>query len=211
MTTLAKLLGAGGANPEQWAASLVVPQGDLVLSPLDWEVYRRIAATGASATDPANDTTNYISASFERCAGLADRAGGVRGIGGTAGLANYGNGVTRTIPGNIAAGVRTQLLGLTGRGVLSFLGLYANNTRTSRIEVLVDGRTVLDTNVVFTAAAQTCTLLGSSGANGSWPEFYAMPDAAGANFRRSCQVYVTVTGNPWSSADSVSSAFRSIA
>lgn len=57
MSAASDVLGSG-AKP--WVSGKTYKQGAVVLSPADNnQAYVRIGATGAGATDPASDTTNY--------------------------------------------------------------------------------------------------------------------------------------------------------
>ncbi len=57
MSAASDVLGSG-AKP--WVSGKTYKQGVVVLSPADnYQAYVRIGATGAGATDPASDTTNY--------------------------------------------------------------------------------------------------------------------------------------------------------
>lgn len=192
-----------------WAPGRVVKQGEAVLSPLDWETYRRTAATGSGNTDPANDVANYVATSFERCSAMAPRATSST-TGGVVGAQNYANGVTRTVPGALAVGARTAVLSLTGRGALSFLGIYFHNTATMRVEVIVDGRTVYDQSLVA-ASYNNCTLLGQTSKLDNSNDYYAIVDANGVQFRRQLQVFFTVQSGSWNANCAVAHSFRGIA
>ena len=53
--TLSAAIAAAGGAPRTWASGLSINQGELVLSPTDWELYRRVAPTGSGAVDPADE------------------------------------------------------------------------------------------------------------------------------------------------------------
>lgn len=58
MNSLSQILGTSALKP--WEPNKPVKQGAVVLSPADnYQAYVRIGATGAGATDPASDTTNF--------------------------------------------------------------------------------------------------------------------------------------------------------
>lgn len=188
----------GGNSIKLWASGVSVAKWETVKSPLDGELYTRKAATGSGTTDPADDTTNYFAASFERCgAMLVKPAASFLSNGGSSGNGGYAYGIGRVQPGVIGNNVRTLIHSQTGRGALMFLGLYAATNKPFRVEVLVDGRSVLDATYPGVAANQVCTLLGivTPGSNpsglGATQEAFGYPDPLGPKFRRTLQIYVT--------------------
>ncbi|MDA8521971.1 hypothetical protein [Acidovorax sp. NCPPB 4044] len=189
---LAKLMGqGGGGSAELWSASATIEQGALVISPLDKEVYRRVAATGTSATDPADDLTNYVAASYPRTTSLP--------IGYTLPHIYPDNvrGVTRTGQTNIAQATRTQVLSVTGRGSLLHAGAWrsANQGETAglRNEIWADGRKLVEWESTA-AGGHYVTVLGASFKVGD-----DLIAAAGAPvvFRRSLVIWITPTYRAW--------------
>lgn len=72
MSTTSGILGLGG-SVQLWVSGATVTQWDYRKSPIDGEVYQRTAATGGGTTDPANDTTNYVAASYVRVSALPSK------------------------------------------------------------------------------------------------------------------------------------------
>lgn len=215
MSTLAKLMGAGGGLAEMWTAARVVQLGELVVSPLDLEVYRRKTATGSGATDPADDLTNYIAVSYVRSTALPLKTSAWAAPGAT-NSAHYAFGITKTTPGAIATGVRTQILGLTGRGGVGFIGFFANAaSATFRIEVICDGRTIYDATSALGVNYASMTLLGITfpgtppGAPGVSQDGFGSPDTNGPRFRRSFQVYLTPTAGSFPAAGVLAASYWS--
>lgn len=186
MTTLANLLGSGGDVP-LWSAGATVQKWQTVRSPADGELYTRITATGGGTTDPADDLTNYVAASYRRSAVMSSFVPRVASTNSSL----YGTGATRVSP-VISAGARTLLVSATGRGNLAFLGgsRATANTSNVRFEVIVDGRTILDTTPAIPPNSSS-TLIGLSTIQGTANEAYAWADSAPIEFRRSLSVYVT--------------------
>ena len=48
----------GGATPKKWVTGTTYTEGKVVWSPTDYQYYMR-KTTGAGATDPSSDTTNW--------------------------------------------------------------------------------------------------------------------------------------------------------
>lgn len=48
----------GGATPKKWVSGTTYAEGKVVWSPTDYQYYMR-KTTGAGATDPSSDTTNW--------------------------------------------------------------------------------------------------------------------------------------------------------
>lgn len=88
-----------------WQSGMTVTQGERVISSLDWEEYRRIAATGGGTTDPADDLTNYNALTYRRVTGLGSPPTLVN----NAQPGNFANGATKVLVGALAAGVRTEI------------------------------------------------------------------------------------------------------
>ncbi len=174
-----------------WTAAAVIEQGGLVMSPLDREVYRRTAASGASATDPADDIANYVAASYVRSTALPP------GYTVSMPYPDQVVGITRTAQTNIPQGTRTQVLNATGRGQLLHIGNFrgANQGETAgvRLEIFVDGRKLLEWEEVMGGPHYACHL-GNAVRSGDY--LIAMPSTPVA-FRRSVAVWITPTYKPW--------------
>lgn len=187
MTTLPELLGQGGGSIPIWFSGRTVLKWDTVRSPADGELYTRIAADGAGTTDPADDITNYVAASYRRIPSLAPPAGNFATSGQ---FATYG--ATKVSP-VIGAGTRRLLVSATGRGSLTFLGAAQSTggNRTTRWEVIADGRTLLDQSI-FLGNVQGVAILGRTSMNASAVEgVYTWEDSYPLEFRRSLSVYIT--------------------
>jgi hypothetical protein len=187
MTTLPELLGQGGGSIPIWFSGRTVLKWDTVRSPADGELYTRIAADGAGTTDPADDITNYVAASYRRIPSLAPPAGNFAT---NSQFATYG--ATKVSP-VISAGARTLLVSATGRGSLTFLGAAqtSGSNRTTRWEVIADGRVLLDQSLTL-ATSQGFAILGRTTMNSSAVEgVYTWEDSYPLEFRRSLSVYIT--------------------
>lgn len=174
-----------------WASGMVVETGEKVLSPLDKEVYRRITATGGGAVDPADDVVNYNAASYERVTSLPAPTSISNGA---ATSADFANGSTKVLPGIFAVGTRTQILTLTGRGVLAYLGWQKALSGGGRFELIVDGRSIFDGSIQ-SAANDTTIFVGSANVGVLAgpvyrPAYYAVP-GPGIEYRRSVAVWFT--------------------
>ena len=174
-----------------WASGMVVETGEKVLSPLDKEVYRRVTATGGGTTDPADDIVNYRAVSYERVTSLVAPSNFSNGA---ATSADFANGSTKVRPGVIAAGTRTQILNLTGRGVLAYLGWQKTISGGGRFELIVDGRSIFDASIQD-AANDTTILVGAAGvgvlAGPAYRPAYCAVPGEGIEFRRSVAVWFT--------------------
>ncbi|AVS73918.1 hypothetical protein C8240_07595 [Paracidovorax cattleyae] len=174
-----------------WSASATIEQGALVISPLDKEVYRRVAATGTSSTDPADDLTNYVAASYTRTTAAP--------IGYTMPQAypDQVRGITKTAQTNIAQATRTQVLSVTGRGQLLHAGAFrsANSGETAglRSEIWTDGRKLIEWESTA-AGPHYVTVMGSSFKVGD--DVIAAPGAS-IVFRRSLVIWITPTYRAW--------------
>lgn len=182
----------GGAGTKVWASGMTVKQWQAVVSPLDGEVYRRKTATGAGATDPANDLANYIAVTYRRCSALTPpSATPIAGQSGLTGMTANGIKVVTPAP---AASTRTQIVSVTGRGRARFAGVqWTTNSApamTARFEILIDGRTVLDFTGVNGGVTQpNWTLIGGS-LTATTP---MLPVLDAIFFRRSFEIYCTPT------------------
>lgn len=188
---------ASGA--QLWVSGMTVAKWQEVRSPLDGEIYRRKTATGGGTTDPAADLTNYIAVSYVRSTTLPLKTSAWAALGQTS-SSYYAFGIPKTTPGLIATGVRTQILSLTGRGGVGFIGFFVNaSSATFRIEVICDGRTIYDATSTPGIAYTSMTILGNTfpgtppSASGVSQEGFGSPDTNGPRFRRSFQVYLTPT------------------
>lgn len=183
MNTLSGILGQGGGDFPVWSASLTVVQFQIVRSPADGELYTRTAATGTSATDPADDITNYRAESYQRVTALVcdavPRSGG--GV--------FATGSKKTVLPGIATGVRTLALEMLGRGSLDFFAAQRGAPGTMRVEVVIDGRTVFDETRTY-ADSYYSLIVGSVAPNASG-QLETPIEGNGVGFRRSLRVYVT--------------------
>lgn len=177
-----------GVRPRVWTSGMSVAQGEVVSSSLDWEDYRRKAATGSGSTDPADDITNYNAWSYDRVISLpvSEIANG------TAGAGTFANGAVKVNPGVIAIGVRTEILNISGRGVLRYLGFLKAATNGGTLEVFIDGRQVVNTSLSTTNTVAQL-MAGAWAVSGSNPAYYAIPEA-GHKFCRSLSVFFTPAG-----------------
>lgn len=187
MSDYSDFFGGGGGSAKLWASGITVRKWQTVQSPLDGELYTRTSATGSGTTDPADDITNYVAASYRRIPSLAPPAGNFAT---SAQFATYG--ATRVSP-VISAGVRTLLVSATGRGSLTFLGAaqVTGASRTTRWEVIADGRVLLDQSLTL-GNAQGLAILGRTSMNSAAVEgVYTWEDSYPLEFRRSLSVYLT--------------------
>ena len=179
--------GASGAKP--WGSGAVIKQYAYVISPADLEIYQRKTATGSGATDPADDLTNYIAASYERTSALPLREPDVSS-------SNHGTTVQlQGLPiadmGVITANTRTLALSLTGRGSLDALGFNVTQAGTCRVEVLVDGRSVFDLSRAGNASSGMAWPIVGLQMGATTAMDYLSPVSNALEFRRSLQVYFT--------------------
>ena len=145
MANLSDFLNSGG-GAVPWVSGATVKQYAYVISPTDLEIYQRKTATGSGATDPYSDTTNYRPVSVERLSSISNAWSGgswtVSGVMGAFAGANSSNAA-------LGAGARTLMLSAAGKGSLDFCALAKWGTSaisgTFRAEIVVDGRTILDT------------------------------------------------------------------
>lgn len=139
----------GNINPRMWASGVTFAKYETVLSPLDGEIYRRVAATGSGTIDPADDITNYFAVSYERTVSLPEPT--------VFNISHAGTGDNSIAPGSIkdvfgpaGPNQRIKMVDITGRGLLVFAGLMQTGTagsRTWRMEIVVDGRVICDRTV----------------------------------------------------------------
>lgn len=175
------------ATTRVWASGMTVAQGERVISPLDWEEYRRTAATGGGSTDPADDLTNYIAASYERATGIL-ASNTTKGLGGA--FSSIFSAFTVASLPAVGAGVRTLAFSLSGRGTLSGLAVTrGGSTDTMRVELIVDGRTIYN---VVQSYGPTQVWLGPGISFDTGSGVIGLTSDA-IQFRRSIAVYVTPT------------------
>ncbi len=206
---------AGGSVP-LWSAALIVQRGGFVVSPADAEIYRRVAATGSSNADPANDIDNYAAASYERFVGFPpafvfhSSSSPGRLVGGT-----------RIASGSaIAVGTRTLALSTTGRGELSHLSMQVSpvnyaGVSGARVEIVVDGKTLYDADVAGNVACylnvfgNVLPRWNDAGSNNT--DYIAMEAAKPIQFRRSLQIFFTPTGTAWAPSNGLIFILRRVA
>lgn len=184
---LSDFLGSGG-GPDVWASGKTVQQYAYVVSPADLEIYQRKTATGSGATDPYSDTTNYRPVSIDRLSSISNAWSG--GAWTNPGVDSSFVGANTAAP-TLAAGVRTALLSVTGKGSLDFCAMIKGGTQTIsgtfRAEIVVDGRSVFDATF-GTPGNYNYAILhgGAAGSSGNIaPIFMPCP------FSNSLQVYIT--------------------
>lgn len=195
MSTYNDYFGGGGAGAKTWSSGMTVAQWEAVISPLDGEVYRRKTA-GAGATDPADDTTNYVAVSYARVTDLPAPGTTARTMGGEIG--NFANGANKSALNSVPAATRTQILNMSGRGSLLFAAIVSGAfvSYSRRLEVVIDGRTVLDATVSYAGNGNYQLFVGTG-----WPLFdgtrlfpvYSAIPQIDLPFRRSCSVYLTTS------------------
>jgi hypothetical protein len=177
-----------------WQSGMTVAQGERVISPLDWEEYRRITATGSGTTDPADDLTNYIALTYTRVTALGLST--TISNNGNSAPQLFANGAVKVLPGVIAVGARVEIFSASGRGVLAFLGFMKTTSGGGRFEVFVDGRRVFD-STIQSAGGDVNAFIGALGAGAvsttTFPAYTAIPSDAGLQFRRSLSVIYTPT------------------
>lgn len=185
----------GGGTPKVWASGMTVAQYDCVVSPADRELYQRITATGSGTTDPADDVINYVARSYARTNAI--QTPGLLANGSPVASTMF-NGATKTSL-TPSPGVRAKVLGLTGRGSINFLGLAQTDSGsvTNTVEIVIDGRTVLNTGALsFGAGGVGVCLIGSTGfgypSSANCPLYSALK-VGDIKFRRSADVYVTAS------------------
>lgn len=179
-----------------WSSGMTVAQWQEVRSPLDGEVYRRKTATGSGATDPADDTTNYVAVSYSRVTALPAPGTTARTMGGAIG--KFANGANKSALNSVPVATRTQILNMSGRGSLLFAAIVSNESTnySRRLEVVIDGRTVLDVTVSFAGSGDYQLFVGTGteffDGTTLYPVYSAIPQID-LPFRRSCSVYLTTS------------------
>lgn len=205
-----KYTGPGfyGLQPPPWVSGVNIPEGQWLTSPADKEIYQRIAATGADTVDPADDVVKYVARSYER----TDALPGIGMLAASGSINNVCQGATKSIFGALGVGVRTSVLSVTGRGCFDYLALSKGAGGTMRIEVIVDGRTVLDRTDTH-STTQWLLGLGMASGNGGTTNWFteARFDHAGVQFRRSLQIYVTNVATDSAASAGIAHHLRSVA
>lgn len=198
MSNLTELIGGGG-SAKVWVSGEVTPQYAYRISPADKETYQKLTTSGASATDPADDTTNWRAASYDRVVSIY--ASSAQFVSGSLTYANSSLGAVKATA-TISVGVRTLILDIAGRGFLTHLSDYQGDTSSKqlRVELLIDGRSLYDTTMPATSGALQQPHIGGLYQTGT-PTSIAL-DAIPIHFRRSLRVYVTPITRPWTSGSS---------
>lgn len=181
------------AGTPLWVSGMTVTQWAVVISPLDGEVYRRITATGGGATDPADDTTNYIAVSFERVSSVP-----ITMHTSSSTVENVFNGVKRVLTGAISVGVRKSIMSITGRGRADFLGFFKATSSGGTLELFIDGRQVAS-GTISDSSLDAALLIGSAAGfyiNTSYYNLYHALPMGGVSFRRSLEVFFTPITSP---------------
>lgn len=173
-----------GLKKRTWVSGMTVKKNEIVKSPADNEDYERITATGGGTTDPADDITNYVARSYVRTAALPSPPLLV-------GASTVPGAINVVLP-TLTVGTRTEALSITGRGTIDYLGAYKGTTGTLRVEVIVDGREVLDETLNMTNAVYVALMVGSpSWDNSNNFAYVSTPRDVGVVFQRSFEVYLT--------------------
>lgn len=181
--------GLYGLNPPLWVSGAASqPANQWVTSLADKEVYQRIAATNGSTTDPADDTTNYVARSYVRTAALP--GGSSVGAGNGGNIANIYEGSTRSTITTTTVGTRVNALSISGRGSIDFFAYSKNAGGSARVEIIADGRPLLD-ETVGTSSVSTLLYIGGAQYGGASKSEQAVPVRDGLIFKRSFAVYVT--------------------
>lgn len=181
-------------NYRIWQAGVLHFKGETVRSSLDFELYTRIADTGTDTVDPADDLTKYVATSYVRMTGLSVTAAIHTQL--SASAANFANGATKLSVGAITVGTRTEVLSVTGKGAIGYLGFLKATANGGRIELAIDGRGLIDVTA-GSLATDALVVLGSSGFGiVSANNYYAYNAIAGSyvEFKRSLSVHYTPAG-----------------
>ncbi len=182
-----------------WRSGETVQQWDYRKSPLDGEIYQRKSATGAGATDPADDVTNYNSVSWNRPSAIVNRFSS----GGVLAQANGSNVFPSPLvifAPAVTANARTLITSVSGKGVIEFFvagvngGWISGGTTSFHVELIVDGRTIFNAQAAASSNG-VWNLMGVVGGllddpTGQYFAYRAMPGCI--EFARSFQIYVTV-------------------
>lgn len=184
--------GGSSGGPKFWELGETVAQWDYRKSILDGEIYQRSTPAGSGAVDPADEIVNYVASSFRRITSLPSILLAGQG-GGASSNSLYFNGVTKAAINGITAATRTQILNTTGRGNVSFLGVYKNATGDGRVEIIVDGRALVDVITTNASDVTAHNFIGStdSGGKAGFNLFSAIRTTSPVEFRRSFAVFYT--------------------
>ncbi len=204
---------AGGSVPI-WTPALTVQRGGHVVSPADAEIYRRVAATGTSGTDPADDLTNYVAASYERITAFPPPL-----FFHTNNASDRLKGGTRAAGFSVPQGTRVLAVNVVARGELSHLSMQvvssASTNSGARIEIVVDGKTLYNADVygtngnyinIFGGVLPRWNAMGDN-----QNDYLAMEAAKPIQFRRSLQIYFTPTWTNWSAYNGLTYILRGVA
>ena len=200
------LSSGGGAAP--WVSGATVKQYAYVISPTDLEVYQRKTATGSGAIDPYNDATNYRPVSVDRLSSISNAwsGGSWTASGGGDGFAG-----AKSSSAALGAGARTLMLSAAGKGSLDFCALAKWGTGTIsgtfRAEIVVDGRTILNTTFGTPSNNSFAVLNGWAGPVGA---AVLTTTPAQCPFSKELQVYVTSSAGTGVGIFSFASAIRGI-
>lgn len=183
--TIPEILGLSSSVTPAWVAGFH-RRGEVSMSTVDGEIYQKITADSNDTTDPANDTTNYLSRSYQRTTSFEDTS-----------YRPPQNGVLRgtTFGSTLTLNTRTRVLNLTGRGKLTMLILRCSSVNGQvnlRYEVLVDGRSILDLSTSDSGSRGPVLLAAFSGFDSSSNPLL-VPSPVGVQFRRGVEVYFTLT------------------
>ena len=207
MANLSDFLSSGG-GVAPWVSGATVKQYAYVISPTDSEIYQRKTATGSGATDPYNDTTNYRPVSIARLSSISNAWSGgawtASGAGGEFAGAKSSNAA-------LGAGVRTLMLSAAGKGSLDFCALAKWGATpisgTFRAEIVVDGRTILDTTFGAPSNNSFAVLNGWAGPTGA---AVLTTTPAQCPFSKELQVYVTSSAGTGANIIDFVSAIRGV-
>lgn len=207
--SLDELNGGNSLGALVWQSGRIVRQWEVVISPANGEAYRRKTATGAGATDPSADLTNYRAASYERVTAISNK---------------YSTGTASTPTSQIAidgapfdfssftsnAAERKLYFSLTGRGTLTFAALQIASTaaKTFRVEMICDGITIFDATFVQAASTFPYLLLLGSLSFQAAGSFQAVHDRL--DFRSGVQIYLTSSVAITVSSTKAGFAYRSL-
>ncbi|QPR34464.1 hypothetical protein I6G96_26685 [Delftia acidovorans] len=203
MNTLSSLLGQGGGNWPLWSPTRIVLQDQIVRSPLDHELYSRVAATGSSATDPADDIVNYKAESYKRWTAIVCDAE-LRNPAGS-----FAVGTKKINTPAAAVNVRTLVLEMIGRGMVDFMAVMRGGAGPMRTELVIDGRTIYDDTKTWSGAVQWSTFLGNVTMNGSSQLDTPIDAATPIEFKRHLRLYMTPSTSSFSGPGQVAYKQRS--
>ena len=193
-----------GVKP--WVSGKTYKRRQYVISTLDDEVYIRKTADGSGTTDPADDTTNYRPVSYTRTLALPNAdivpAGSVSAmfVGGT-----------KNVVGALAVGARTNVLSVTGRGAIDYLAYHKNAVGSARVEIIVDGITVMDRTDSTYGTTNALLAVGQPIDGSSSSVAGVRVDPNGVQFRRSLNVWITNTATAGAVSATVAYHLQSIA